>query len=573
MSSATRDRSGADLFVEILEAYGVSTVFGNPGTTELPLMKSVTESSLEYALALHEDVAVGMAAGYAKSRYHSFREAGGELPIGVVNLHLEPGLLHGLGNVYAAKAGNVPLVVTAGAHSTDFRHEEPILHGELPPLAEPVVKWSAEVQHVDAMPTMLRRAFRVALTPPTGPVFLSLPLDVMLASTDATVERLGAVPTPGTGSPADIDRATQILIEAIDPVVVFGDGVSQATASEEAVAFAEATGARVHGEILSCEVNFPADHPAWAGYLSTDEIEVADALDTDTVVFVGCSTNTTAVRHENPLISPETNFVHVSEDAWQLGKNEPADAAILGDPKLVLSELSERIESELEESAHEAQAERAQADASARRGTVSPPEEIPDTQVTLDTGAQTNVRVAAVVDALRELAPDAYLVDESVTAKGPLLSRWPLKQDQRVSNKGGGLGYGLPAALGAALAVAADDDDDRPVVGLIGDGSFLYYPQALFSAARYDLDVTIIVFNNGSYRILKKNSMNMLSGDEADFDFEWAGLTPSVDYVSNAASFGVQGFRVDDVDCLHDTLATALQTEGPALVDVNVAEI
>ncbi|KAB1190450.1 thiamine pyrophosphate-binding protein [Haloferax sp. MBLA0076] len=573
MSSATHRRSGADLFVEILDSYGVSALFGNPGTTELPLMNSVTNSNVEYVLALHEDVAVGMAAGYAKSRYHSFREDGGELPIGVVNLHLAPGLLHGLGNVYAAKAGNVPLVVTAGAHSTDFRHEEPILHGELPPLAESVVKWSAEVRHVDSMPTMLRRAFRVALTPPTGPVFLSLPLDVMLASTDATVERLGSVPTPGTGSPADVDRATQILVEATDPVVVFGDGVSQAAASEEAIAFAEASGARVHGEILSCEVNFPADHPAWAGYLSTNEAEVAAALDTDTVVLVGCSTNTTAVRHEAPLVSPETKFVHVSEDAWQLGKNEPADASILGDPKLVLSELSERVESELEESVHEARTARAKADATAMKRDVSPPEEIPDTQVTLDTSAHTNVRVGAVVEVLRELAPDAYLVDESVTAKGPLLSRWPLQPNQRVSNKGGGLGYGLPAALGAALAVAAADDDHRPVVGLIGDGSFLYYPHALFSAARYDLNVTIVVFNNGSYRILKKNSMNMLGGDEADFDFEWAGLTPSVDYVSNAESFGVAGFRIDDRDSLRDTLAEAVQTDGPTVVDVNVAEL
>ncbi|MFC6725582.1 thiamine pyrophosphate-binding protein, partial [Halobium palmae] len=220
--TGTDGYTGADLFTDALEAYGVDYVFGNPGTTELPIMRALGDADLEYVLGLHEDVAVGMAAGYAQTRrYHSHRDDSIR-PVGVVNLHVAPGLAHGLGNLYDASVTGAPLVVTAGNHATDFRHEEPILSGDLEAMADQYCKWSAEVLDVAALPTMLRRAFRVALTPPTGPVFLGLPLDVTMAETDAEPERLGPIPTAGSGDEREIDRAADLLADAESPVLVVG---------------------------------------------------------------------------------------------------------------------------------------------------------------------------------------------------------------------------------------------------------------------------------------------------------------------------------------------------------------
>ena len=187
------ERTGGELFVSTLAQYGVTYVFGNPGTTELPVVHALADSDIEYVLGLHEDIAVGMASGYASTRrYHAHgqhRGADGNrevLPLGVANLHLAPGLAHGLGNLYAAAVAGAPVLVTAGNHSRDFRHEEPILSGDLVGMVEGFTKWADEVRSVETLPTMVRRAVRTALTPPTGPVFLALPLDEMLAPTSAS---------------------------------------------------------------------------------------------------------------------------------------------------------------------------------------------------------------------------------------------------------------------------------------------------------------------------------------------------------------------------------------------------
>ncbi|MFC4551643.1 MULTISPECIES: thiamine pyrophosphate-binding protein [Halorussus] len=568
--------TGADLFVEALEEYGVTHVFGNPGTTELPVMHALADADLEYRLGLHEDVAVGMAAGYASTRrYHADRESRGEdggdsgdggsvMPVGVVNLHVAPGLAHGLGNLYGARVAGAPLVVTAGNHSTDFRHEEPILSGDLVDMAEEFTKWSAEVSDVSALPTMLRRAFRVALTPPTGPVFLALPLDVMTAETDAEPERLGPIPDAGRGDPTQVERAAELVGEADDVTLVVGDGVARSgvDAVEAAVAFAEAAGARVHGEILACEVDFPTDHDQWVSYIPPDENLAATLMGADTLVFVGCSTNTTLVRHENDLVPDDATCVHVGDDAWQVGKNHPADAAVVGDPGRVLAELADRVRERVDDETRESRLEN-----------VAAVKEMVEAQMARmgegDAPDDPRASKAELVDAIRTAAPDAYVVDEGVTAKYAMLTRWDLEPEQYVSNKGGGLGYGLPAAVGAAIA-EEQTDNPRDVLGFIGDGSYLYYPQSLYSAARYDVDLTVVVPDNRNYRILKDNMLNMLGGEEADYDFVGMDFDPPVDVPANAESHGARGRLVEDPDEIADAVADAMDREGPDVLDVLV---
>ncbi|MFC6906695.1 thiamine pyrophosphate-binding protein [Halalkalicoccus tibetensis] len=554
--------TGSDLFVAALEQYGVTHVFGNPGTTELPVLDSLADSGIEYVLGLHEDIAVGMAGGYASTRRYHADDDPSVLPVGVANLHLAPGLAHGLGNLYAAKIAGAPVVVTAGNHSADFRHEEPILSGDLVGMAEEFTKWSAEVLDVDALPAMVRRAFRTALTPPTGPVFLGLPLDTMMAETDAEPERLGEIPTAGRGDRSQIDRAAELLVAAESPVLVVGDHVARAgrDAVDSAVTLAEAAGLRVHGEILACEVNFPTAHEQWASYIPPDEELAAEFMDADTLVFAGCSTNTTLVRHENPLVDPETTCIHLGQDAWELGKHQPADAAVLGDPGEVMAELADRVAERLGDAARRERLERV---AGVR-------ESIAERLASVGTGdGEDDPRASKteLVDGLREGAADAYVVDEGVTSKYVLLNRWPLEPEGMISNKGGGLGYGPPAAIGAAVA-EGEREAPRDVVGFVGDGSYLYYPHALHTAARHGIDLTVVVADNRNYRILKDNTIKLLGGSDADHDYVGLDFEPPVDIPANAESHGAEGRSVETPEEIAPAVEDALSSDGPTVLDV-----
>lgn len=551
--------TGSDLFVDALTDYGVTHVFGNPGTTELPLLRSIAESNLEYVLGLHEDIAVGMAAGYAQARrYHSHHED--VLPLGVVNLHVAPGLAHGLGNVQNAKWTGAPLLVTAGAHSTDFQHEEPILSGDLANMAEEYAKWSAEVQDVAALPTMLRRAVRVALTPPTGPVFLGLPMDVLMAETDAEPERLGAIPSAGRGDPEQVAAAAEVLETADEPLLVLGDRVARSgvDAIESAVDLAEMTGAAVYSEMLTCEINYPPEHDQWVSFISPDAEMAREVFDADALVFVGCATNTPYIPYDEPYVSADTTCVHVGADAWEVGKNHPADVAVLGDPGQVMADLASIVD------VPESKRERRLCEIFPRREAAR--ERL---RAERENRSDGSISKAALADAMRKVVPDGLVVNESNTSKYPLLTRWPLGPEQFVSNKNGGLGYGLPATIGAAVAMA-QRGNDRPVVGFIGDGSYLYYPQSLYTAARYDLDLTVVVPDNRNYRILKDGMLSIYGGTDDDHEYVGMDFDPGVDLAANAESHGVRGIDVSDRDDLEPTLAEAIMSNEPVVVDVAI---
>jgi benzoylformate decarboxylase len=558
------DHTGAELFVDALAEYGVSHVFGNPGTTELPVVHAIADSDIEYILGLHEDIAVGMAGGYAQTRRYHAHHDDSITPLGVANLHLAPGLAHGLGNLYAAKVAGAPVLVTAGNHSTDFRHEEPILSGNLLRMTRQFCKDSQEILDVSAVPTMVRRAVRTALTPPTGPVFLGLPLDTMLAETDASPERLGAIPTGGSGDATSIERAADLLVEADSPVLVVGDHVARAGADAVAAAveLAEASGSRVHGEILSSEIGFPMDHGQWVSPIPPDEDLARTLLSTDTILFAGCSTNTTLTRHEGELVGDDTTCIHLSDAVRELGKNQPADAAVIGDPGVVMQELATRLRERLDDEQREERLE-----------TVRSVKEMVEGQLAAmgegDAEDDPRASKAELVDALEATAPDAYIVDEGITSKYAMLTRWPLQPEQYISNKGGGLGYGLPASVGAALA-ESQRENPRDVMGFVGDGSYLYYPHSLYTAARYDLDLTVVIPDNRNYRILKDNTLDLMGGEESDYDWPGMEFEPPVDIPKNAESHGARGELVESPEDIAPAVEDALDRNGPDVLDVLV---
>ena len=548
-------RSGAELFIEALESYGVSYLFGNPGTTEVPVMDALGNSTIEYILGLQEDIAVGMAAGYACTR----RQRGEDRPVGVVNLHVAPGMAHGLGNLYAASVSGAPLVVTAGAHGTDHQHEEPILHGNLVEMTQQYTKWSAEVKHVDALPTMLRRAFKVALSPPMGPVFLALPIDVMTATTNKEVETLGPIPSVGRGNSHEIARAVDTLVEADAPVLIVGDQIARSgqQAVETVVSLAETSGARVHSEILSTEVNFPMDHPQWVSHMPESFDEARHLHETDMVMLIGCSTHTPTLAHDEPLVPADTTTIQIGENPWEIGKNSSSDISIVGDIDSVVDDVVRGVngrvsEETLEKRLTAIEDARSWVNQNLKQQSASESEKITKPEL---------------IGAIRDEIPDAYIVDESVTTRYALFSEWPLEPGQLFGNKSGGLGYGLSAAIGAGLA-----EDERPVIGLMGDGSYLYYPHAIYSAIRHDIDVTIVVSDNRSYRILKDNTLKILGGTDEDHEFIGMDFDPAVDLAANAGSQGAESENIIDRERLKEALREARVSDGTTVLDVLVTD-
>ena len=548
------ERTGADLFVEALEEYGVGRVFGNPGTTELPLTEALADGDVEYVLGLHEDVAVGAAAGYATAARHL-----GELPVGVVNLHVVPGFAHGLGNVYNAARSGVPLVVTAGTHATDFQHEEPVLSGPLVETASPYVKFAAEAKDVETVPSLLRRAFREALTPPTGPVFLALPMDVTTADTDAEPERLGDVPDAGEGDPDAVEAAVKAIVDADAPVLVVGDGVARSGGVDEVVELAEAAGARVHAEIFASETNFPTEHDQFVSFLPPEDGIVSTFLRTDTVVFVGCSSNATLWKNEKPLVPDDATLVHVGDSGRELGKNSPADVSVLGDPARVSRRIASRLDDELNDEVRDERIE----DVRSTKSSLAPMVRSMGEDEDADSSRPSK---AALVDAMCDELGDAYVVDEGVTSKYALLTRYPFEGDDYLANKGGGLGYGAPAAVGAALA-HRDAGSDRRVVGFIGDGSYFYYPQSVYTAVREGLDMTFVVPNNDGYTILRDNTDELLGEEGASYTA--TRFEPPVDVAGSARAYGAEAARVEEEDEIRDALRETKE-DGVHVVDIAV---
>src|SRR6516165_3287514 len=251
--------TGKRAFLELLKQEGVEILFGNPGTTELPLMDALaTENELRYVLALQEAAVVAMADGYA--------QASGKLT--GVNLHVAPGLGNGMGMLYDAQKACAPILVTAGQHDHGFNVTEPILWADLPTLARPLVKWSTEVHRLADLPRIVHRAAKTALAPPTGPVFLSLPADILNAEADIELSAPTRIAPRLRGDREAVEAAAALLAQAERPLLIAGDAVAQSRAHAELIELAELIGAPVYAEFVPNTASFPASHPLFRGTLT-----------------------------------------------------------------------------------------------------------------------------------------------------------------------------------------------------------------------------------------------------------------------------------------------------------------
>ncbi len=555
------NKRGIDVFLELLGEFGVRVIFGNPGTTELPLNDAlVGDSRLEYVLGLHEGPVMAMADGYAMA----------SRSIAVVNLHASCGLGNAMGQLYNAHREHTPLLVTAGQQDRRLRQEEPILAGDLVAVTSPWTKFSAEVQRVEDLPTLLRRAVATALTPPTGPVFLSLPVDVQLAAAEELDMRPIQLHDHQTRPPAKaIEQARRVLMGATNPVILAGSRVCDCDAFEPLAAIADSLGAPVYQESLANHgrMGFPADHPLRGEVLPLWSPDVYERLKPfDAALVVGMDLLRQYVHHEPAQPIPKhLTIVHLDEDAWQLGKNVATEAAVVGDVRQSLLELQRLVNIKATDDFRDAATQRrdrwSQEHQAARR----------ELQAEIQTARDARPMSAlAFMSAIANVLPEnAAVIEEAVTTTNATLERLGAIKEPSgfFAQRGWTLGWGIGCAIGVKLAWP-----DRPVLALIGDGAAMYGIAGLWTAARRKLPVVFVICNNSSYSILKTGAKSM--GLPAALDGRFIGMDihePSIDFVLLAQSMGVAAHRAETVEEVERQVRAAFARNEPTLIESPIA--
>lgn len=553
-------RTGIHLFLELLSEYGVRYLFGNPGTTELPLNDAlVGYRQIQYILALQEVPAVAIADGYA--------QASGEP--GIVNLHICCGLGNGMGMLYNAYRAGTPLVLTAGQQDQRMMLEEPILWGEMVEVARAWTKWAYEVRRVEDLPTVVRRAVQTALMPPTGPVFLSLPLDVQMAVAEGLNLQVSDLPDVYVCAPAEaLQRAAQVLASAQEPAILVGSRVCEAHAIAELVTVAEQLGAPVFHEATTSHgrASFPSDHPLAGPPLALWSPDVRQCLaEFDVLLVVGMKLFQQYIYHEPSPLPEHIRLVQIDENPWELNKNYPVEVALLGHPKSTLAELAYLLEELLQGPAGEVAGKRQARWSHHFRGQREALRQEAQAQA-----EYRPLRSSVLMNILaRVLPPQAAVVEESpTTTMGSYLERVGALKNPTgyFAQRGWALGWGLNCAIGVRLAWP-----DRPVLAIIGDGSALYGFQGLWTAARYRIPVTFLITNNQEYKILKDCARVLRLPEAIAGQYEGLDLDqPVIDYVGLARSLGVAACRVTEPDTLADLLRDSFQAAVPLLVEVPV---
>lgn len=511
------ERSGASAFVDSLCAAGTRYVFGNPGSTELAFLNEVElRPEIDYVLCLSEAVATGSADGYARV---------GQRP-GVIQLHTEAGVGNAAGMLSNARTGGTPLVVYVGCPSRAAAYAEPVLGGDAVGLAGSVAKWAWEVRTANEIPTVVARAFKVAATPPMGPVVLVVPTDVMAEACVAPPILTSPVSARVGADAATVRELAARLVAADGPAIVIGDGAAASGAGPAIAAVADLLGAPVYGSYLT-EALLPHEHPLDAGALPLFDGAAATELLSRHDVILVAGAPLLRVGSGQPF-ELKAEVIHVGSDPWELGKNL-ASTAILADERATLESLA----SELGPVAGQRP-----------RQTLPPPP-----------SAAPTAADPVLAEIARVLPADAILIDESVSAMAAVRRQLPIRPGCWFRSRGGALGAGICMAVGAALA-----EPSRPIVALLGDGASMYAVQALWTAASQELNTTFVVLDNGGYRILEAGLGQQSRGVATDL---WRS---PIDFAELARSFGLSAYGATSTNVAAVTRDALAHT--PSLIHV-----
>jgi benzoylformate decarboxylase len=511
--------------INLMRSYGMTTIFGNPGSTELPMFRDLPDD-FRYVLGLQESVALGMADGYAEATHNA----------AMVNLHSAIGVGHAMGGIFTAFRSRTPLVIIAGQQARSMLAGEPYLYSEdATLLPRPYVKWSREPSRAEDVPLAIARAYHVAMSPPMGPTLVSVPADdwdrltypVPIRSVSRTVR----------ADPQALKAVGDALAAAANPALVVGAAVAQDGAFDAAVRLAEMHQAAVWAQPMSSRCSFPESHPLFAGFLPPTRTGIVERLTGhDVVVVLGAPVFTYHVETLGPHVPEDVDVYQLTDD--------PHQAAWTPVGTSVVTSMAPGIEALL-------------ALPPARRR--SAPLRRPVPPLVSSDGLVTS---ELLIQTLARLRPaDSVIVEEAPSTRPVMCQYLPNDEPESFFTcTSGGLGYSLPAAVGMLLA-----RPDRRVIAVLGDGASMYSVQALWSAAQLgEVPMTIIVVNNGSYATLHNFARMFGIGKAVGSDL------PGLDFVGLATAQGCQASRVDTSADLESALCTALTATAPYLLEVNV---
>jgi len=551
---AKRMMTGRAAFLQLLIDEGVTHLFGNPGTTELAIMEAVPQfPQLKYVLGLQESVVLGMADGFARASNR----------LVAVNLHCTPGLGHAMGALYNAKFSGSPLIITAGQYEIGYGLQEPLLYEPLVPIAQPLVKWAVEVTRIQDLPRIMRRAAKIALTPPMGPVFISLPGSIL--DDEAELDFGSPTRVDASTRPSDeaIERLACRLLMAKKPVMIAGRELANRDVLAEAGELASLLGAAVYQEPVPYNTRFPSEHPTCMGDLTRNQKKVRETLEQyDLLLCLGADLLRMSPYSPVEPLPEGMPVIHITERDWELGKNYPTEIAFRADVKATLQALlpvlrarrsreqAERADRRLTELASRNWAwQRDKARRTASEAAASRP-------------IAPNFLMMSLVDALPD---NAIVVEEALTAAPFLASLLPMRDANSFYGlASGGLGFAVPGSVGISLA-----QPGRPVVAAIGDGSAMYGIQALWTAAHLKLPITYVIINNRSYRIIKER---LVASRKSDRFVAMDMKDPAIDFAGMARSLGLAAVCVNDPAELATALKKAIDSGLPNLIEVIVED-
>jgi benzoylformate decarboxylase len=513
-----------DATLNLLRAFKIQKVFGNPGSTELPFLSDWPDD-IDYVLGLQEASVIGMADGYAQATHNA----------GFVNLHSAAGLGNALGNIYTAYRNQTPLVITAGQQARSILPLQPFLYAErASEFPRPYVKFSVEPARAEDVPAAIARAYYMAMQPPCGPTFVSVPIDDWTHQTQAMDAReVSRELGPDAGAMKVLAAA---LAASKRPALVVGPAVDRAQAVDLMVRLAEKAKALVWVSPFSARCSFPERHPQFAGFLHASPAQLSDALrGHDLVVVIGAPVFTFHVEGHASIFDGATTMFQITDDPTAAAVS-PLGASIVATMKPALAMLLELMP----------KTRRAMPAARALPAAPRAADPIP---------------VDFLLHTLSEAMPDdAALVEEAPSHRPAMQKFMPMRgQDSFYTMASGGLGYGLPASVGMALG-----RPDRRTVCLVGDGSAMYSIQALWTAAQRKLPLTVVVINNAGYGAMRSFSQVMQVRNVPGLDL------PGIDFVGIARGLGCDAMRVTKSSDLAPALKRGLAYDGVSVIEVIV---
>jgi len=544
---------GRQAFVELLISEGVTHLFGNPGTTELPIMQALPDyPGLKFILGLQESVVMGMADGYARASRQ----------LTAANVHVAPGLGNAMGALYNAKFSGSPVILTAGQQEQGHGLLEPLLYDDLTSMAAPLVKWSIEVTRLQDLPRIMRRAAKIAMTPPTGPVFISLPGDILNEIAEIDMGQSVRIDHRVRPSDKSLDELANALLSAKNPVIISGQELSSQQAFVDASALASLLGAGVFQESVPFSATFPTSHPQYLGMLTRSQENVRKTLDPfDLVLCLGADLLRMSVYSPVEPLPNHSRVLHLSERSWELGKNYRTELALQANVcetlSVLLPLLRSRIDTKYKEQAQIRAKALEQQNWAVTRNKLT-------TQVLTQSSIRPMSASTFVMHITNQLTPDVIVVEEALTSTQSLPQylhqHYP---DSFFGLASGGLGFAIPGAVGVSMAKPG-----RPVVAIVGDGSAMYGIQGLWSAAHFKLPITYVIANNMGYRIIKERLVSMQGSDR------FIGMDmndPAINYCQLAQSMGMGSIKVSDPADLDAALKAGIQSGKPNLIEVVVS--